>query len=71
MIPGNRFIVWEYYVVVASNMNARSKLRNVLLIAVFGLILLLAVPTLLDSTNTNIRLAIAQPKIRSLCPLAI
>jgi glucose/arabinose dehydrogenase len=37
-------------------------LRNVLLIAVFGLILFSAVPTLLDSTTTNIRLAVAQPE---------
>lgn len=47
---------------MASYKYARSKLRNVSLIAVFGLVLFSAVPTLLDSTTTNIRLAIAQPE---------
>lgn len=41
---------------------ARSKLINVSLIAVFGLVLFSAVPTFLDSATTNIRLAIAQPE---------
>jgi hypothetical protein len=40
----------------------RSKLINVSLIAVFGLVLFSAVPTFLDSVTTNIRLAIAQPE---------
>jgi len=37
-------------------------LRNVSLIAVFGLVLFSAVPTSLDSATTNIRLVIAQPE---------
>jgi PQQ-dependent dehydrogenase (s-GDH family) len=37
-------------------------LRNVSLIAVFGLVLFSAIPTSLDSATTNIRLAIAQPE---------
>jgi glucose/arabinose dehydrogenase len=47
---------------VASYTNAKPKLRNVLLIAVFGPILFSAVPTLLDSATTNIQLAVAQPE---------
>jgi PQQ-dependent dehydrogenase (s-GDH family) len=47
---------------VASYKYARSKLRNISLIAVFGVVLFSVVPTFLDSTTTNIRLAIAQPE---------
>jgi PQQ-dependent dehydrogenase (s-GDH family) len=47
---------------VVSYKNTKPKLRNVSLIAVFGLVLFSAVPTLLDSTTTNVRLAIAQPE---------
>ena len=47
---------------MASYRYARSKLINVSLIAVFGLVLFSAVPTFLDSATTNIRLAIAQPE---------
>ena len=47
---------------MASYKNTKPKLRNVSLIAVFGLVLFSAVPTLLDSTTTNVRLAIAQPE---------
>lgn len=60
--PANCFIVYNIIIVVASYKYARSKLRNVLLIAVFGLVLLSAVPTLLDSAPTNKRLAFAQPE---------
>ena len=47
---------------MASYRYTRSKLINVSLIAVFGLVLFSAVPTFLDSATTNIRLAIAQPE---------
>jgi PQQ-dependent dehydrogenase (s-GDH family) len=47
---------------VASYKNTKPKLRNVSLIAVFGLVLFSAVPTSLDSATTNIRLVIAQPE---------
>lgn len=47
---------------MASYKYARSKLRNISLIAVFGVVLFSVVPTFLDSTTTNIRLAIAQPE---------
>ncbi len=47
---------------MASYKNTKPKLRNVSLIAVFGLVLFSAVPTSLDSATTNIRLVIAQPE---------
>ena len=47
---------------MASYKYARSKLRNISLIAVFGVVLFSVVPTFLDCTTTNIRLAIAQPE---------
>lgn len=60
--PANSFIVYNIIIVVSYYKYARSKLRNALLIAVFGLILLSVIPTLLDCATTNIRLAIAQPE---------
>jgi len=47
--------VYNIIIIVVSYKGARSKLRNVSLIAVFGLVLFSAVPRSLDSASTNLR----------------